>query len=47
MISSAPAKSAPASVASVALGPFAITQTFTVLPKPAGNTTVDLICWSA
>ena len=47
IISSAPAKSAPASFASVALAPFAITQTLTSLPRPAGNTTVDLICWSA
>ena len=37
MISSAPAKSAPASVASVALAPLAITQTLTSLPRPAGK----------
>ena len=47
IISSAPASSAPASFAAAALSAFAITQTLTVLPRPAGRTVVDLICWSA
>ena len=45
--SSAPTMSAPASVASSALGPRANTATRTVLPVPFGRPTVPRTIWSA
>ena len=37
-------REAAASLASVAFTPLAITQTLTVLPRPAGNTVVERTC---
>ncbi|MOA67658.1 hypothetical protein D3C78_1949280 [compost metagenome] len=45
--SSEPTMSAPAASASLTRSPLVITATRTVLPVPAGSTTVERTCWSA